>query len=399
MNEVAQHPEPHVVHEAIGRDLTPLQAGSAIGLGVVSLIVAGVLPALLGALQEEQRLSAAGIGLAATLEALTMALATATASAALPPKRLRLIGIVASLVLSVLDFAGFGLHGAGILAVRTAAGIPEGILLWVAVVMIVRSEVPERWAGVLFRGSTSAQFALALAFAFFIIPRFGADGGMIALGLSTLPGVAIAFFVPDRFAPLPGSDGAAGIPPPLGLLALFATIIYVAAGAAVAIYIEPLAHQAGLSGDVARTAIWVSLGAQILGSAAATVLAGHMRYLMAFVLTSIVLVGVWVVFALHIPAWLFITANTAGGFVSLFIAPFLVPMTIEADPSRRAAAQSAGAQLFASALGPLFGSWVVSDADVHGVLWLGGGLLLAGLAIIATLYMRGTRLRAAAAAV
>ncbi len=383
--------ESHLVHEAIGRDLTPVQAGSAIGLGVVSLIVAGVLPALLGALEDEHRLSAAGIGLCATLEALTMAIATGVASAALPPKRLRLIGIVASLVLAALNFTGVGLKESGILAVRTAAGIPEGILLWITVCMIVRSRVPERWAGVLFMGTTSAQFVLALAFAFFIIPRFGADGGMIALALATLPGAAIAFFVPDRYAALPGSEGAAGVPPPRGLVALLATIIFVAAGAAVGIYLQPLAHEAGLSADVARTAIWVSLGAQILGSGLATLLAGHLRYLTAFLLTTVALLVVWFVFSQAVPAWAFIAANTLGGAVSMFIAPFLVPMTIEADPSRKAAAQSAGAQLFASAIGPLFASWFVNDADVHGALLLGTALLLLGTAMVAGLHVLATR--------
>ena len=391
MNEPVHTAEDHLVHEAIGRDLTPVQAGAAIGLGVVSLIVAGVLPALLGALEDEMRLSAAGIGLAATLEALTMAISTGLASAFLPPRRLRLIGVVASLLLAALDFAGIGLHENGILAVRTAAGIPEGTLLWITVAMIVRSEVPERWAGVLFMCSTSAQFVLALAFAFWVIPRFGADGGMIALGLSTLPGVAIALFCPERFADLPGSEGGAGIPPLRGLIALLATIVFVAAGAAVAIYLQPLAHEAGLSADVARTAIWVSLGAQIAGSAAATVLAGHLRYLTAFLLTTAVLLGVWFVFSQHVPAWAFIAANTLGGAVSLFIAPFLVPMTIEADPSRKAAAQSAGAQLFATAMGPLFASWFVSDTDVHGALWLGAALLLAGMAMIAGLHLMAVR--------
>lgn len=396
MNEPVRHSvEDHLVHEAIGGDLTPLQAGSTIGLGVVSLIVAGVLPALLGALQDEHRLSAAGIGLCATLEALTMAIATGAASAALPPRRLRLIGVVASLLLAALDFGGIGLSENGILAVRTAAGIPEGILLWIAVVMIVRSEVPERWAGVLFMASTSAQFVLAIAFAFFVIPRFGADGGMIALGLSTLAGVPIAMFCPDRFAALPGSEGGAGIPPLRGLLALLATIVFVAAGAAVAIYLQPLAHEAGLSADVARTAIWVSLGAQIAGSAAATALAGHMRYLTAFFLTTAVLLGVWFVFSQSAPAWVFVAANSLGGAVSLFIAPFLVPMTIEADPSRKAAAQSAGAQLFATAIGPLFASWFVSDSDVHGALWLGAALLLAGMAMIAGLHVLALRGRGA----
>ena len=61
-------------------------------------------------------------------------------------------------------------------------------------------------------------------------------------------------------------------------------------------------------------------------------------------------------------------------------------MAIEADPSRRAAVQSGAAQLFGAALGPMLASVVVSDHDIHGALYLGTGLLLTGLAIIAGLH-------------
>ena len=50
------------------------------------------------------------------------------------------------------------------------------------------------------------------------------------------------------------------------------------------------------------------------------------------------------------PGWLFIAANAFAGLTSLFLAPFLVPFTIEADPSRRAALQSGAAQSWAGRL-------------------------------------------------
>jgi hypothetical protein len=71
--------------------------------------------------------------------------------------------------------------------------------------------------------------------------------------------------------------------------------------------------------------------------------------------------------------------------VGLFLAPFLVPMTIDADPTRRAAMQSGAAQLLGGAVGPLLASLVVGERDVHGVLALGAGLLVAGLSVVAWL--------------
>jgi hypothetical protein len=382
----AQHE--HVVHEAIGADVSAVEAAAAIGLSVVSLMLAGVLPALLGALADEGRISQDGIGLCAALEALTMGIVTGLATIALPPKRLKLIGVIASVALAGLDFSMcLGAAHMTIFVIRALAGIPEGILLWLAVSMIVRSQVPERWAGVLFTATTASQLVLALAYAFFIVPKFGANGGFLALSIVTLPGIAIALFAPDRYAPLPGSEGGAGFPPLKGAVALAATLIYASAAAAVGIYLQPLAHQAGLSADVARTALWVSLIAQIAGAGAATALAGHLRYLTAFLIVTPLLIGSWVLFVIHPPAWLFVFANAAAGGLSLFILPFFVPMTIEADTSRSAASQSAGAQLLASALGPLMASMAVSGRDAYGVLLLGDALLIAGLVIIGGLHV------------
>ena len=176
--------------------------------------------------------------------------------------------------------------------------------------------------------------------------------------------------------------GEGGAPPFRGWIALGATLIYVSANGAVSVYLQPLAHQAGLNADIARTALWTSLIAQTLGGAAATALAGRVRYFTVFLITSATLLAVWYVYSLHSPAWLFMLANAAAGLVALFLGPFLVPMTIDADPSRRAAMQSGAAQLLGGAMGPALASLVVSERDVHAVLWLGAALLLAGLAVV-----------------
>jgi hypothetical protein len=386
----------HTVHEAVGPDLSAREAASALSFGVVSLLFAGVLPALLGALADEHRLSASGFGLCAALEALSMGVSTALAGIVLPPRRLRLIGLVATLTLALIDFAAIGAGETTILVLRSLAGIAEGILLWISVGMIARSETPERWAGVFFTGSTAAQLLLALAFAFIVIPRLGADGGYALLGIATLIGVGGVFGCPDRYGALPGSEGAAGPPPLRGWIALFATLIYVASGGAVAAYLQPLAHEAGLSADVARTALWTSLAAQIGGAVAATALAGRIRYLTAFLVSSVVFVANWAIMGMAVASWVFIASNTIAGFFSVFVAPFLVPMTIEADPSRRAAVQSAGAQLLAGALGPLVSSLVVNEHDVRGVLVLGMGFLIFGLAVVVGLHFVAVRERSIA---
>ncbi len=389
----APEPDPrdHLVRDAVGPPLTGLQAAGAIGVGINSLLVIGVMPALLGALADEGRLSAAGIGQAATLELLAMGAATAAVGMALKPRRLKLIGAAASLALAGLDLATLAGSGPGLLALRAGAGAVEGVLLWITVSMIARTLTPERWAGVFFTTQTLAQLLLAVALALWVMPRFGANGGFVALAVASLLGLAPALASPSAFAPLPLAPGEGGAPPLRGWIALVATLIYIAAVGAVSVYLQPLAHQAGLTTDIARTALWISLAAQVAGGAAATALAGRVRYFTVFLLTSATYLGVWWVFSRHSPAWIFIAANASSGFMGLFLSPFLVPMTIDADPTRRAALQSGAAQLLGGAAGPWLASLLVGERGVHAVLWLSAALLLSGLAIVAWLRFTAAR--------
>jgi DHA1 family inner membrane transport protein len=65
-----------------------------------------------------------------------------------------------------------------------------------------------------------------------------------------------------------------------------------------------------------------------------------------------------------------------------------VPMVIAADPTRRAAVLVGGAELAGGSLGPLFASFVVSDADARGSLGFGAVALAVAAAIAFTLNRR-----------
>ena len=376
----------HVVHEAFGPPLAPSQAGAAIALGVVSLLISGLLAVMLGGLAQEHRLSAPGIGLSAMTEALTMAVTTGLAGAALKPHRLRLIGVLSSAALFATNIAVLTAHSdLAVMAVRGLCGVPEGLLLWITIGMIARTETPDRWAAVLFTALTATQLAISAGLTVAVLPRFGADGGFILFAALSLIGAPIAMWLPERYPPLPQVAGETGAPPPRGLIALAGTLLYVSAASAVTIYLAPLCLEAGLSPLIARTAISFSLAAQVLGGLLATAAAGRVKYFVVFVGGVVAYGAVYLVYDFAAPAWLFIAATALAGLVAIFINPFLVPMTIEADPSRRAAVQSGAVQLLGAALGPLLASRVVSQHDARGALWLGMGLLLSGLAIIAAL--------------
>ena len=79
------------------------------------------------------------------------------------------------------------------------------------------------------------------------------------------------------------------------------------------------------------------------------------------------------------------------GFFWLFFMPFLAPMTIEADPTRRAAMLLGGAQLLGGSLGPLLASAMVSDTDARGALAFGAGSLTLALVLAIGLHLRHAR--------
>ncbi|WP_394761211.1 MFS transporter [Phenylobacterium sp.] len=384
----------HTVAEVAGPAYTPTETGAAILLGVLALLISGLLGLLLSTLAEEHRLATSGIGVAAMLEALTTGLVTGLAGIVLKPKGLRPIAMVAALALVAVDLATTRASGGGIFAMRALAGLPQGVLLWIAIGFISRTVTPERWAAVLFTGMGITQLGAATVLSAVILPRFGANGGYVMLAGGAALGLPVALFLPRALGAVPGQEGhgaGAGAPPLKGWIALLGTLCFAAPLAAVAVYVVPLARQAGLSVGAGRTAISVGLACQILGGVLATVLAGRVRYIAVFWACAVALFSTWAVYALGAPAGLFIAVTGLAGVCGGLGGPFLVPMTIEADPSRRAAVQSGAVQLLAGALGPLLAALVVSERDAHGVLMLAAALLVAGLAIIMGLHRANRR--------
>jgi hypothetical protein len=364
-------------------------------MGVLGLLLSGPMPLLLGALAAEGHIPVDRIGDTAMAEALAMAATNAAFSAFVPPARIRPIGALAALTLAAIDLAtGWG-RGWGVVGIRALAGVPEGVLLWILISMVVRSKTPERWSGVYYTGLTLSELGLTGALTGLVLPRFHATGAfVVAAGLIALC-APLALLCPRQLAALPGGATRAGSPPPRGWLALSVTFLFTASIAGVAIYFVPLAKQAGLSAAIAGVAITASLGVQILGSGMATALAGRIRYYVVLFATGVVVLASWASFAAMPPAWLFIAGAMAIGFVALFSAPFQVPMLIEADPSRSAAAQSGGVGLMGGAIGPFLASRVVAGHGVEAVLALGAVMLVVALVIVSTQHL--TRGRGGAA--
>jgi hypothetical protein len=375
----------------VGSPPSLAQSTAVMAIGVVAILIAGLQPLLLGALGQENRLSAVQIGHAATAELLVMGLTAGLAGAWLKPERLKLIGLVSGLALAAANLATLGARGEGITLVRALAGAPAGLMMWMIISLISRAPRPERWSGVYLTVQTLAQLLLASALTAWVVGTHGANGGFVALaGFSALAAV-ISLAAPSGFAALEHSEETKGLLPPAGWAALAACFLFLAFIVGVWVYAEPLSRQSGHGPQVAGTAVSVSLGFQVLGGAAATLLAGRVRWFWAVMICGgfdfLLLALFW-----SLPgAPVFLAASAAFGFLWLFVMPFLAPMTIEADPTRRAAVLLGGAQLLGGSLGPLLASALVTDADARGALAFGAGCLAVAMVIVAGLHLRSHR--------
>ena len=357
-------------------------------VGIVGVLIPGLQPQLLGALAHEGRLSASALGLLATVELLTMGIAAGASSFVLPVTRLRLIAAIAIILTAALDLMTPSFGGGLLLAVRAATGLAEGVLIWIAIGLIARSAEPALWSGIYLLVQTLAQLGLATLLGLFVIPRLGSSGGFAGLGLFTLLGLAALPWLPTHYKPLEAGHETSGLPPARGLVALAGVLLYLGFVVAVWVYIEPLGLERGIDPATLAVVAPLALGMQVVGAGIATLLAGRLPALLVVVLVAAVNLGLLAVMGLSSSAPAFVGATAIFGLLWLFAMPFMVPLVIAADPSRRGAVLIGGAQLIGSSLGPLVASFLVSDTDVAPVLWFGAASLVLGVGAFAAAVSR-----------
>lgn len=348
-------------------------------VGVIGVLIPGLQPQLLGALATEGRLSVAALGILATVELLAMGIAAGVASFVLPVTRLKAIAGAALLMTGAADLVTPVLGIGPLFGARVLAGLGEGVLIWIAIGFIIRTDRPERWSGIYLAVQTLAQFALASAIGY---AAAGSAGGFTALGAVTMAGLLALPWLPRAYPPLTTSDDAGGPPPARGLVALGGVVLYLAFIVAVWVYVEPLGLERGVSPAAIHLVAPLSLGMQVLGAGAATLLAGRLPARATVIAVGMVNLGLLAIMGAPPSATAFVVATAAFGFFWLFALPFQIPIVIAADPSRRAALLIGGAQLTGSSLGPLLAGVLIGDRDVAHVLWFGAVCAIAGIAAL-----------------
>jgi hypothetical protein len=325
-------------------------------------------------------------------ELVAMGIGAAVVGPLFGERRLRLAAVTCGLLLAALDLVTTRMSGEVLILVRALAGLPAGAMIWLITGMIVRAPRPERWAGLYLTIQTLLQLGVVSAIGAFVLGAFGPDGGFLVLAVLTVSAAVSGLAVPGAYAPLvQAEDNPKGLPSPRGWIALAAVFCFQAFILAVWIYAEPLSRQAGHPVSVASAAFAISLAAQVAGGAAATALAGRLSWFWSLTVAVILAAGALFVMASLPSAAVFLAASAVFGFVWLFASPFLTPLAIEADPSRRAALLGPGASLLGCGAGPLLASFVVSGVDVRPAVWLGVALAVVTLLIVAGLHLTKPR--------
>ncbi|KSB88504.1 MFS transporter [Caulobacter vibrioides] len=357
-------------------------------IGIVGVLFPGVGPLLLGGLEAAGRLTATEIGLAGMAELAAMGVGAALLGPAFGARRLRPAAVACGCFLAALNLASTFAHDGLLVLTRAAAGLPAGALIWIVTGMIVRSPRPDRWSGIYLTVQTLAQLAVVAGLTVFVIGRFGPNGGFTALAALAASAALAGALIPRAWAALTqAEDGPKGLPSPRGWVALLAVFCFQAFILALWIYAEPLSRQAGHPATTAGLAFSISLAAQVAGGAAATALAGRISWFVSLTVGVCAAAACLVVFAALPAAPLFLAASGVFGFAWLFASPFLTPLAIEADPSRRAALLGPGASLLGCAAGPLLAALLVGEHDVRAAAYLAEGLAVVTLLLIAGLHL------------
>lgn len=391
--EVSVTPDPPpAVGAWIGEPPTLAQRLAVFWVGLVGVLFPGVGPLLLGGLEASGRLTASQIGQAGMAELVAMGIGAAVVGPLFGERRLRLAAVTCGLLLALLDLVTTRTSGDLLILVRAVAGLPAGAMIWLITGMIVRAPRPERWSGLYLTIQTLLQLGVVSAIGAFVVGPFGPDGGFLVLATLTVSAAVVGLACPGVYAPLvevkaEADDNLKGLPSTRGWIALAAVFCFQAFILAVWIYAEPLSRQAGHPASVASAAFAVSLAAQVAGGAAATALAGRLSWFWSLMVAVVLAIGALVVMASLPSAFVFLAASALFGFVWLFASPFLTPLVIEADPSRRAALLGPGASLLGCGAGPLLASFLVTGGDMRPAVWLGVALAIATLLIIAGLHL------------
>jgi len=377
--------------------LTSQQIASALAVGTVAVLMVGIQPIVLGALVDAHRVTLEGVGVVAMGEIVALGLGVIIGDVWLPPARLRAITLLSCILAAIFDLLTTRALGDGpVIAARAGAGLAEGMLVWGATAVIVRSSNPSRVAGLFFVTQTLGQAAVGFLLATLVIPAWGWQGAFELLAILSLVTCGLAFSQPATLATMDLEEMMDFRWSRRTLMPLLVVFLQLMALGSFWAYLEPISKAIGLTAAQAQTLIAAVLGTQVLGGTVASLAIKRVATPLALTASSAVLLGCVAATRALPPGSVVSFALACGlfGFAWLFMLPFQVDLALQADETKRVAGLVPAAQLLGCAVGPLMASFSVHGEDASAVPAL--SMTLAAASIVAiTLTGRQARVRLA----
>jgi hypothetical protein len=351
--------------------MNPVTIFGAMVIGTASLLSLGVLPILLGGLDEAGRLSKAGIGQAAMLELFALAFGSAAGGHWMARGSMRLKTVAAGIGLAAVNVAtAYSVSETVILLDRAIAGLLGGVLFGAANAIIVRSKNPDRLTGILVGASVIPQIGLAFLIPVALIPRFGIEAGYYALAAGALVAAAFAITFSDRATPSVAGERARI--PFSGPMVLFAvgTVLQSGGLGAAWTYTERVADQHGFSPSVVGLAFSSALAGQVGGAWLSAWMVPKIAkwptlFLLVFAQAASIALAILLALPIAFVIAVFVFASVASAAMA-----FQMAQIVTLEPTRRAAALILPTILFGNGLGPLLASFATTDVNVLGGCWV-----------------------------
>ncbi|MDR3438754.1 hypothetical protein [Telmatospirillum sp.] len=365
---------------------TSNQIGLALFMGSTALLMLGLQPILLGELVDKHVITMEGVGIVAMGEIVALGVGVALGDAVLPLARYRLIAAMAALAVGTLDAATLQVTGdAAFSALRGAAGLAEGVLVWIATSLIVRTDKPDRLAAIFMVVQTISQTGMALALATCVVPQGGWRGGFLVLAAATSVCALLALGLPPGLRPLtPPTTEKTFSWSTTTLLPLATAFLQMAAIGSLWAYLEPLGVRVGFGPEGAQAMVSEVLCLQVAGGMSAIWLVRRFDIAPTLGTGALVLAavagGIWL-----LPAGATLKFSlfcAVFGFSWLFLMPFHFGLALRVDAKGRIAMLVPAAQLLGSAFGPLTASLVVSGDDATPVPLISLGFAACTVALV-----------------
>jgi DHA1 family inner membrane transport protein len=330
-------------------------------------MVQALQPFLLGAMVHANILNESELGQIAMSESLAFAIGCAIAPSMLDWGWPRLQVLCATIVLASLNILTVTLHGAlEIAMLRGIAGIAEGVMLGEIIIIVVRSNTPDRLNALLLGVSAVPQAIGAYVLPVYILPRSGVVGAYVDLTILTLLSACAIFFVTLPTVLVPQATKKRTHWSPCIVIGLIALLLQNAAVGGAWNYIEQLGSTHHFTERDIGIAGAGCLVLQVVGALLTAWIGWRLPYRVMLVVGGCAQAAVILALGVSSTAAMFIVSALAFGFLWLAMGAFQMKLLIEIDSSLRAATLLTAITMLGLSLGPGLSAFGVSPGSVAG---------------------------------